>query len=646
MALPSSGPISMSMINIEIGDDFNQGVSFASIASDFNLSAPNYGDSKLGLGLDELYGLSPSLTAVFSDFAVSSFNVNSQNGSVTSNPTATAGSDPLVSLTIDYVGDPFSAVLTNTTRTADIDLTVPAESAAGNPYVNQGSTLSGQVTSTQAPYEFEFDDWTGGALAINPNSGVVSFSNGNDSNAPAVVTNNTTFTQVSSSPGAGEYSPNNTSFGTFSSGTTTRTITFTVGVPGGSQDGGSGAYGNQGTTVTGTNSVTQFARETIASNPTGSSNSGVDLIFAYNNTTSNQTVTITVGGGDGSVDHTGTIISGHSSGGGSPSSDFYISTDSSFPVNSFSAGYSLGNGSPTGVYYIKAAANNTAITSNDARIIFSTTVGGAIATVLLRQEGNVIFSTSPAGGSSIVFSAAGVLTSGDNSIDLTTNTGLDWHANVTGSGFSVTPSSGTSGATIVVSAASHTGAARSGTLNIDSTTSGVTGVLKTFTLSQLATPATGTVKYNGGSQSVSVGSFGTAITIGNTASSGASNGIPSPSFMDFRVHGANYNVTYTAQLSASNRAGLSTTFSNTGAGVGSVTLSNLTATTSNTGTAQFYCNINSNDTTSSQTFTLTLTFDDNSSASTTTFDFTLDPIPGGGGGPGDGGDDGGPGDQI
>ena len=639
MALPGSGILSASMINIETGNNFDSAISFQNIADDFNLSSPNYGDSNPGLSLSELYGLSPTITAVFSDFGVTTFNINSQDGTLSSAPVATTGASPVPSLSISYLpsGLPYGEVLTATSRTANVSLTVPSTSHNGNNYENSGDTLTSTVSGNQSAYNFEFNDWTGGALAINPNTGVVSFSNGNDSNAPSVVTNNTSFTQVSSPPGAGEYLPNNTSFGTFSSGTTTRTISFTLGVPGGSQNGGSGAYGNAGGTVTGTNSVTQYARETIASNPTGSSNSGVDLIFAYNNTTSNQTVTITVGGGDGSVDHTGTILSGHSSGGGSPSSAFYISTDSSFPVNNFSAGYSLGNGSPTGVYYIKPAANNTAITSNDARIIFSTSVGGAIATVLLRQEGNVIFNTSPAGGSSIVFSAAGTLTSGDNTIDLTTNSGLDWHANVTGSGFSITPSSGTSSSTITVTAASHTGAARSGTLNIDSTTSGVTGVLKTFTLSQLATPATGTVKYNGGSQSVSVGSFGTAITIANTATSGASTGIPSPSFMDFRVVGANYGVTYTAQLSTSN-AGLATTFNSSGTGVGSVTLSNITAATTNTGSepAQFFCNIDSNDTTSSQNFTLTLTFNDGSSATSTTFNFTLDPIPGGTGGPGGG----------
>ena len=639
MALPSSGPISMSMVNIEIGDDFNQGVSFQSIASDFNLSAPNYGDSKLGLGLDELYGLSPSLTAVFSDFAVSSFNVDSQDGSITSQPTATAGSDPLVSLTIDYVGDPFSLVLADITRTADIDLTVPAESAGGNPYVNQGSTLSGQVTSTQNPYQFEFNDWTGGPISVNPNTGDVGFNNGNDTNAPSVVTNNTTFAQVSSSPGAGEYLPNNTSFGTFSNGSTTRTITFTLGVPDGSQNGSGGAYGNQGTTVSGTKTVTQFAAETIASNPTGSTTSGVDLLFAYNSTT-NQTVTITVSGGNGSIDHDGTILSGHSSGGVSPSSDFYISTDSSFPVNNFSAGFSSGNGHPTGVYYVKPASTNSTITSKNARIIFSTNVGGQVATVLITQEGNVVFTTSPAGGSTIVFNSNGTLSSGDNSIDLTTSSGIDWNANVTGSGFSVTPSSGTNSSTVSVFAASNTGTGRSGTMNIDATTAGITGVLKTFTLSQKAAQITGTVKYNGANQSVSVGSFGTAITIANNGTTVGS-GIPSPSFMDFRVHGTNYTGTYDVSISPSAYAGLSLTSNTSGTGQGNSTLSNISTTTSSSGNAQFFCNIDANDTQSTQTFTLTITFDDDSSTSTTTFDFTLSPIPGGGG-PG-GGDDDGPG---
>ena len=136
MALPASGPISMSMINEELGNSATQGISFQSIATSFELSAPNYGDSKIGLGLDELYGDSAgsSTTATFSDFSISGFSINTQNGSITSNPVATAGSSPVPSLSVSYVSSPFSAVLTNTTRTANVSFTVPSENESGVAY--------------------------------------------------------------------------------------------------------------------------------------------------------------------------------------------------------------------------------------------------------------------------------------------------------------------------------------------------------------------------------------------------------------------------------------------------------------------------------------------------------------------------------
>ena len=639
MALPSSGPISMSMVNIEIGDDFNQGVSFQSIATDFNLSAPNYGDSKLGLGLNELYGLSPSLTAVFSDFSVSSFTVNSQDGLITSQPQAQAGSDPLVSLTIDYVGDPFSLVLANTTRTADIDLTVPAESVNGNPYVNQGNTLSGQVTSTQAPYEFEFDDWTGGIGSINPNTGIVSFVNGNDSNAPSVVTSNTSFTKVSSSPGAGEYLPSATSFGVLST-QTTRTITFTLGVPGGNQNGSGGAYGNQGTTITGTDSITQYPTETISttqdSNPLVWTNS--------QNILNKKDISIDVGGGNGTPSWSAIVLDGHTSGsGGVATTNFAITTtQSSSTSGSFSAGASGDD-----VLYVYPIKPNTGFLPVSDRVSISLGSGGiSPVEILLQQDGNVIFTTAPvpAGGSTIdvTYRGNGTVESGDNTIVLTTNPSpdeIDYIGSITGSSAFLIDGgtadvTGTGNKTFTLTTPANTGAGRTATFNIDATTAGVSGVLKTYNLKQKAALATGNIKYNSAVQSISIGTFGTTFTVTN------SSGNPSPAFLDMRVVGANYAVNYQASIVTTTNAGLSSTFDSSGLGSG-LAFFNGTASTDGTGSTQFYVNMKTNSNSGDNTFTLTFTFDDETTATDTSIDFTVEGTGGGGGGSGPGGGGGG-----
>ena len=268
MALPASGPISMSMINEELGNSATQGISFQSIATSFELTAPNYGDSKIGLGLDELYGDSAgsSVTATFNDFNIMGFTVNTQDGSITSNPFATAGSSPVPSLTVSYVGSPFSAVLTETIRTSNVTFTVPSENESGVTYDNAGSTLSGQTFTAQGAYQFEFDDWTGGIANINPNTGVVTFTPGNDSNTGiGSISNTTTFSQTSNpTPTAGQFKPSATSFSAPVGTNTTRTITFTLGVPSANLDGSGGQYGNVGSTVSGTKTFTQLVGETVS----------------------------------------------------------------------------------------------------------------------------------------------------------------------------------------------------------------------------------------------------------------------------------------------------------------------------------------------------------------------------------------------
>jgi hypothetical protein len=628
MALPASGPISMSMINLEIGDDYNDVVNFSEIGDNFDLALSD-------LSISDLFGLSPSITAVFTDFGITTFTVNSQNGSITP-PVATTGASPVPSLTVNYVGDPYSEVLTSTARTANVSLTVPSQNHGGNPYTNAGATLSDSVSGTQNAYSFEFNDWTGGIGNINPNTGVVSFTNGNDSNAPSVVTSNTSFTKVSSSPGAGEYLPSATSFGVLSS-QTTRTITFTVGVPGGNQNGSGGAYGNQGTTVTGTDSITQYPTETISttqdSNPLTWTNS--------QNINNKKGITIDVGGGTGTPSWSAIVLEGHTSGsGGVTTNNFAITTvQSSSTSGSFSAGNSGDD-----VLYVYPVKPNTGFLPVSDRVSISLSSGGiSPVEVLLQQDGNVTFTTSPTpvGGGSIdiIFRGNGTVESGDNTIELTTNPSpneIDYIGSITGSSAFLLDGgtadvTGTGNKTFTLTVPANTGGQRTSDFNIDATTAGVSGVLKTYNLKQRAAEATGNIKYSSAVLSISIGAFGTTYTVQN------SSGNPSPAFLDMRVVGANYAVTYQASIATTTYAGLSATSDSTGGGNG-LAFFNGTASTDATGTTQFYVNMKTNSTSGDNTFTLTFTFNDESTATTTDIDFTVEGTTGGGGGgPGGGG---------
>lgn len=659
MALPASGPISMSMINIEIGDDFDQQVSFQSIATDFNLSAPNYGDSTRGFGIDELYGLSPSLTAVFSDFEISSFTVNTQDGSISSAPIAQAGSDPLVSLTVDYLSDPYSPVLTNTTRTADIDLTVPAESANGNPYTNAGDTLSGQVTTIQERLEFEASYWTGGIGAINPNTGFISFNNGTDGNAPAVVSNNQTFSQNTTetyndpnlSLPAKTYLPSHTQFGIRTSSGILRTVNFKLGVPDGVQGGGSGAYGNQGSTVGPiSKQLFQYPEETLSLSLSGGGNE-LTWTSGQSGTSANKEITATTGGGDGSVGFGATVLNGHVS---QSAADAGINNDFLISVNSsFSFGFSTGDSS-SGTIYVHPASTNTSLTSRTAFVTVQVDNGHREEEILLTQEGNVTFTTNPTGGSTIEFNEDGSLKSGDNTIELTTNSSpdeIDWRANISGSQYVFAVASdplvvnanqkeGTGNETFTVVPATNTGARKNGTFNIDSRHTGVIGVLKTFTLRQDAAPATGNIRYNSNVQTITIGSFSGTITIGNNS------GALSPAFMDIRVV-TNYAMSFTANIYSTQYAELDSSSDLTGNPSGGSSSFTGTSITSSSGAVSFYVNFKTNSTSSDRVFDMDITFDDDHTSSNTTIEITVEGTSGGvgpspGPTPGDPGDPAGP----
>ena len=581
MALPASGPISMSMINEELENSTTAKLSFQDIATSFELSAPNYDDSVAGLSLGELYGdsVGSSATATFEDFGITGFSVNTQNGSITSNPVATGGSSPVPSLTVSYVSSPFSAVLTNTTRTANVSFTCPAESAAGVTYDNAGSTISGTVTSTQGAYQLEYDDWTGGIANINPNTGVVTITPGNDSNTGiGAISNTTTFSQTSNaSPSAGQVFFTPTSFGTVGTATS-RTVNFTLGVPSTDLDGSGGQYGNVGGTVTGTKTFTQQPNESVSLSGEGIGTDPLQWTSNQSGTSVRKSISIDV-----NAESVGWSAAVLQSEGGIVDEEFHISTNSDGSGGSFSISGLSGDD----VIYAFPTGSNTGVAKRLA-VVSVTTSAGANDTVALEQSGQVTFTSnpSPGGGDEMVFTNSGSLSSGDNTIDLTSN--LAWRASITGSQFTFyegsnfanlnnNPKTGTGNENFSIFAAGNTGGRKTGTFDIASTTADTSEHLQ-FNISQQPRIVDSGIFTNlFGSWS---GSFGSLVDVRrNITQLDNSPFHYSPTFFPIAVQ-TNYATTYSVSANSTTYGALSTTFDSSGNGAGSQTLTGLSTTTS------------------------------------------------------------------
>ena len=640
MALPASGPISMSMINVELDNSATAKLSFQDIATGFDLSAPNYDDSVAGLGLGELYGDSAggAVVATFDDFGISGFSVNTQNGSITSNPVATAGSSPVPSLSVSYVSSPFSAVLTNTTRTANITFTCPASSSAGVPYDNAGTTISGSVTSTQGAYQLEYDDWTGGIANINPNTGVVTITPGNDSNTGiGAISNTTTFSQTSnSSPSAGQVFFTPTSFGTVG-GATSRTVNFTLGVPSTDLDGSGGQYGNVGGTVTGTKTFTQQPNESVSLSGEGIGTDPLQWTSNQSGTSVRKSISIDV-----NAESVGWSAAVQQSEGGMVDEEFHITTNSDGSGGSFSISGLSGDD----IIYAFPTGSNTGVAKRLA-VVTVTTDAGASDTVALEQSGQVTFTSnpSPGGGDEMVFTHSGSLSSGDNTIDLTSN--LAWRASITGSQFTFYEGSnfanlnsntktGTGNETFSIFASGNTGAKKFGTFDIGSTTTDTSEHLQ-FNISQQPRPVDSGIFTNlSGAWSGSFGSL-VDVTRGITQISNSPYHY-SPTYFPIAVQ-TNYATTYTVSANSTTYGALSTTFDSSGNGAGSATLSGISTTTStptsNAQTQFFFNSKTEAQHSSTRQVILTFTFPNSSG----TDQLTINLI---GSGTGGGGDPGGP----
>ena len=448
------------------------------------------------------------------------------------------------------MGSPFSAVLTETIRTSNVTFTVPPENESGVTYDNAGSTLSGQTFTAQGAYQFEFDDWTGGIANINPNTGVVTFTPGNDSNTGiGAISNTTTFSQTSNpTPSAGQFKPSATSFSAPVGTNTTRTITFTLGVPSANLDGSGGQYGNVGSTVSGTKTFTQLVGETVSLSGEGIGTDPLIWTNSQSGTGANKSVQITTGGGDGSVGWTATVLVDLSGGG--------ISTDFEVSLNSDgSGGQSAVTGTGNDFIYIYPTSTNTNVATKEA-LIFVSTDAGATDSIDLEQSGQITFSLnpSPGSGTDIEFDHSGSVTSGQNNGTLSSN--VSWVLNITGSaftfetdgdpGFSTNQRTGNGNEDITVQASANLGGVRYGTFNLDTTTANTTGNKIQVDLEQSARPVDSGIFTNTvGSMS---GSFGILVDVErNITQSQFSPYHYSPTFIPIAVQ-TNYATTYTVSV--------------------------------------------------------------------------------------------------
>jgi|14BtaG_2_1085337.scaffolds.fasta_scaffold01749_2 hypothetical protein len=619
MPLPTSGEISMSMINLEVGNTAITQIDFEQIALEYNLEGPNYSDGIQGLSLGELYGLNPAAgDFIFSD----AYGTPSDSGwtifnygAIDLSPTPDEGTNS----TIDGVSPftwrstTYTKVFTPTTQTADVVVDIPQYDEFNQGYNNYPGTVSGTISTTQPAYNLTSADVSTQLLSVSSQTGEVIWSVGNDGGGPGSVTQNLTKSNpnITSNLPAGQVGVSATNYGvlTNTDSSQTRTVNFYIGVPNGAPDGVSGhQYGNVGSTITKPSTTrTQFSSASIEVG-IGSGNViesapglgsmtfdydddtwsegkklDVDILTGYSPSTMNWSITIF----EGNVSNDGT-----GGGGPGPGTLKVATADGNPHVSSLTGTGPVPSYSST----IKAhpTTQNTTSTQIQHYLKVTTTSNGdapgGIFYVNVNQNPNITFNTNIATNSTITLAN----TTDNSSVILTTT--LGYQAEITGSGFSVydgdnvqsaTPGNEITGNvsapsnTFTVNATANTGPARSGTFNLWA--SSYDYLIKTFNIVQAAGPINEKLHTNIGGSWAAV-SFNTfPYTIQQSSTSPYA--FPTTSF-GFALK-TDYAISYSVSIDSDDYLDIGLTSSG-----GSTTLNNnVTSVTTTPSSEQFYVSI-------------------------------------------------------
>lgn len=545
MPLPAENqPISFEDINTELGNSAQATLDLEAASVSFELTAPH--------GMDELAGLSFN-TFTYETANVYNFNVVG-NGTVTA-PVATIGTitSRVYSSGYNSGTNKYPIVGSSTERSVVVTVQAPASG-----YNNNGASVTGTETDTQPDQNFSFADSgvTAGDVVIIENGSVSvtvdegTFLSSNPSSFTPIdtqTTNNTveitisvpggyantggtvsqTFTNItqlaavrtlqlatSDSIPAGEdtfvtltindVNFNDTSWTLAADGTPTLgspslssangtgdatvTLTFSANSSGGSRTGTFEVSESGGNSA----SVT-ITQGSFTLNPPTVSLSSFASDFVYNDTTTFQTLTGTITGGG-----TPTSITFFAN-----SSDFeFVQTDTDVTVPA--GGGSINTGTVNGgaltqtsfTIGVRPTTTNNGGVDKTVAVLFTATKtnhGNNQASATATQEYYVAPVTWSATPSS--FTGSDRFDVGGETQNITLSTSVAWTASVTGTGFSLSTTSGIAGThTIGVTATANSGDTRTGTVTLSAT--GQTDI--TIQLSQLFSESNLDVSWNSG----------------------------------------------------------------------------------------------------------------------------------------------------